>query len=170
MTTWWLIVVLFGGTDIPCTQENPKVGIWRRKDLTSLPRAPMICWQLQVSRVGMLFCLAFCNFTCFLLLLVPSRPPRSVAKKLQTFYMEDSSVAFTVYFANLEYLAVDKTKRLKRVSSCGRAPEHCNREKSKSFVPEPSLLEDFWHASYHFRGSTRVWMNTHITSFRHLFV
>ena len=92
MTTWWLIVVLFGGTDIPCTQENPKVGIWRRKDLTSLPRAPMICWQLQVSRVGMLFCLAFCNFTCFLLLLVPSRPPRSVAKNCRLFIWKTAAL------------------------------------------------------------------------------
>ena len=97
----------------PVHKRIQKLAFEEEKDLTSLPRAPMICWQLQVSRVGMLFCLAFCNFTCFLLLLVPSRPPRSVAKKLQTFYMEDSSVAFTVYFANLEYLAVDETKRLK---------------------------------------------------------
>ena len=45
--------------------QYSKVGIWRRKDLTSLPRAPMICWQLQVSRVGMLFCLAFLQFYMF---------------------------------------------------------------------------------------------------------
>ena len=145
MTTWWLIVVLFGGTDIPCTQENPIFKSWhlkkKRSHLTAKGSHDLLAIASFQGRNAILSCfLQFYMFSSSF----SSQPSSALGcQKLQTFYMEDSSVAFTVYFANLEYLAVDKTKRLKRVSSCGRAPEHCNREKSKSFVPEPSLLEDF---------------------------
>ena len=123
----------------------------------------------------MRFCLE--NFTSFYLLLFPSPPPHPVAKNDRLSDNEDS-LAFAFPAWNIRHNSQKFTKgakcfkhnvQCKRVSSRGSAWEDCNREQQKSFVPDPSLLEDFWHARYQLKGR-HVWMNLQMTSFFFIFL
>ena len=113
LPTWWLIVVLFGGAGIPCTQEYSRFKSWHlTKNLTSLSWAPMISFFGGKEWDSVLINLHF------YLLFVFSCPLRSVAK-ITNFLI--SKTTFTVNSPSLEYLALQKTssgKILQKTKEC----------------------------------------------------